>query len=406
LSHPSTPPRDQGRAVKGVFVTPNPQNNRGDPHNRLIQDDRLRRGEIGGAHLDYRSTNAGRHETLYAGDRVALVTGVEDRGQRVANGRKGTITRIDEEHRRAVVALDDGKAVRIDVPVAAPMVPIRLSYAGHACRLQGAEAPVVLVAPGNRTTSLESAYSSLSRGQEEIHVFADTTTHGPDPLAHLAERWSHPDPKRTATARAREAAQLATGSTGPDPYGDLRPDDHERRLSGPMTGRQQTYLAHLAGATGEEIPMGLTKAQASRLITELQQRTGREVPDWAQQAATELAELPTIGEGQRSPAPPPPAIEQLSQRPGADGPRRHEAGQQWRRTQDRQHNALPASLTLPEPNFEPAPAKLAAPPPSFEPEPAELSPPPPNFDPDREMGYELSLKRRLRPPKPNTEAEG
>lgn len=64
-----------------------------DTYNRLIQNDRLRRGEIGGAHLDYRSTNAGRHETLYVGD-------VEDRGKRVVDGRKGTIARIDESQRR------------------------------------------------------------------------------------------------------------------------------------------------------------------------------------------------------------------------------------------------------------------------------------------------------------------
>jgi hypothetical protein len=124
--------RDQGRSVTDLFVNTDTSNERVDTYNRLIQDDRLARGEIGGAHLDYRATNTGRHETLYAGDRIALVTGVEDRGQRVANGRKGTIARIDTEHRRALVSLDGGKTVRIDVPVAAPMVPIRLCYAGHA----------------------------------------------------------------------------------------------------------------------------------------------------------------------------------------------------------------------------------------------------------------------------------
>jgi hypothetical protein len=227
--------RDQGREVTDLFVNTDTSNERVDTFNRLIQDDRLRRGEIGGAHMDYRSTDAGRHETLYVGDRIALVTGVEDRSNRLANGRKGTIARIDTEHRRAFVALDEGKVVRIDVPVAAPLVPIRLCYAGHACRLQGAEAPVVLVVPGNGTTSLESAYSSLSRGQEEIHVFADTTTHGPDPLAHLAKRWAHPEPKRTATARARDAAEIATGGGAADPYADLRPETDERRLNGPMT---------------------------------------------------------------------------------------------------------------------------------------------------------------------------
>jgi conjugative relaxase-like TrwC/TraI family protein len=354
--------RDQGRAVTDLFVNTDTSNERVDTYNRLIQDDRLRRGEVGGAHLDYRSTNAGRHETLYAGDRVALVTGVEDRGQRVANGRKGTIVRIDEENRRAVVALDDGKAVRIDVAVSAPMVPIRLCYAGHACRLQGAEAPVVLVVPGNGSTSLESAYSSLSRGQEEIHVFADTTTHGPDPLAHLAERWAHPEPKRTATARARDAAEIATGATGVDPYTDLRPGGDEPALTGPMTGRQQAYLAHLAADAGEKPPKGLSKAEASRLITELQRRSGREVPEWAQQAAAELAELPTIATSERSPAPPP----TLERAAGGDPGLEHETEVSTRHSPDRAKEPLPQS-------------KL----------------PPPTFDPDRNRGHGLDHHRAL-----------
>jgi hypothetical protein len=387
--------RDQGRPVTDLFVNTDTSNERVDTYNRLIQDDRLHRGEIGGAHLDYRSTNAGRHETLYAGDRVALVAGVEDRGQRVANGRKGTILRIDEEHRRAVVALDDGKAVRIDVPVSAPMVPIRLCYAGHACRLQGAEAPVVLVVPGDGTTSLESAYSSLSRGQEEIHVFADTTTHGPDPLAHLAERWAHPEPKRSATARARELAEQTVSGNGPDPYGDLRPDDQERCLSGPMTRRQQSYLAHLLG---EEPPRDLTKAEASTWITELQERSGRDVPEWAQQAAAELAELPTIDEVDRSPAPPPAAPERKAE---VERRRPDQA-----KTSEPQ---LPQSL-LPPPTFDPdrgrgsgrqtEMARRHRPDAEKETLPQSLLAPP-TFDPDRGRGVELerqrALERSLRP---------
>ena len=43
----------------------------------------------------------------------------------------------------------------------------------------------------------------------------------------------------------------------------------------PMTGPQQSYLETLAREAGEEIPEGLTKAQASELIDRLQQQTGR-----------------------------------------------------------------------------------------------------------------------------------
>jgi hypothetical protein len=43
----------------------------------------------------------------------------------------------------------------------------------------------------------------------------------------------------------------------------------------PMTGPQASYLSTLCQEAGEPFDEGLTKAQASRRIEELQQRTGR-----------------------------------------------------------------------------------------------------------------------------------
>ncbi|BBZ43941.1 DUF3072 domain-containing protein [Mycobacterium parmense] len=43
----------------------------------------------------------------------------------------------------------------------------------------------------------------------------------------------------------------------------------------PMTGPQRSYLRTLGQEAGEQIPDNLTKAAASSLIDELQQRTGR-----------------------------------------------------------------------------------------------------------------------------------
>jgi len=43
----------------------------------------------------------------------------------------------------------------------------------------------------------------------------------------------------------------------------------------PMTGAQASYLETLAREAGEELGAGLTKAEASKLIDELQDRTGR-----------------------------------------------------------------------------------------------------------------------------------
>ena len=43
----------------------------------------------------------------------------------------------------------------------------------------------------------------------------------------------------------------------------------------PMTGAQRSYLHTLAEEAGEEVPEDMTKAEASRRIDELQERTGR-----------------------------------------------------------------------------------------------------------------------------------
>ncbi|MEZ0334750.1 MAG: DUF3072 domain-containing protein [Gemmatimonadales bacterium] len=43
----------------------------------------------------------------------------------------------------------------------------------------------------------------------------------------------------------------------------------------PMTGAQESYLNTLASEAGEEIDADLTKAEASKLIDELQDKTGR-----------------------------------------------------------------------------------------------------------------------------------
>ena len=43
----------------------------------------------------------------------------------------------------------------------------------------------------------------------------------------------------------------------------------------PMTGAQRSYLHTLAEEAGEEVSDDLTKAEASKRIDELQERTGR-----------------------------------------------------------------------------------------------------------------------------------
>ncbi len=62
-----------------------------------------------------------------------------------------------------------------------------------------------------------------------------------------------------------------------DASGSNRIKDPEEWTTGeePMTGAQESYLNTLAAEAGEEVEPGLTKAEASKRIDELQDRTGR-----------------------------------------------------------------------------------------------------------------------------------
>jgi len=53
--------------------------------------------------------------------------------------------------------------------------------------------------------------------------------------------------------------------------------DPDRWVTGdePMTGAQRSYLHTLAEEAGEEVDNELTKAEASKKIDELQEKTGR-----------------------------------------------------------------------------------------------------------------------------------
>jgi hypothetical protein len=65
-----------------------------------------------------------------------------------------------------------------------------------------------------------------------------------------------------------------TESTGTGPA-EKDPDDWTTGDE-PMTGPQQSYLQTLAQQAGEDAPSSeLTKAEASKLIDELQEKTGR-----------------------------------------------------------------------------------------------------------------------------------
>ena len=65
--------------------------------------------------------------------------------------------------------------------------------------------------------------------------------------------------------------------TDPEPPGSNAVKDPEDWVTGdePMTGAQASYLETLAREAGQDPPKDLTKAEASKLIESLQEKTGR-----------------------------------------------------------------------------------------------------------------------------------
>jgi len=78
---------------------------------------------------------------------------------------------------------------------------------------------------------------------------------------------SEPDAAASGTPRPA-ASEGVTPSPEKDPADWVTGDE-------PMTGPQASYLSTLAQEAGREVPTELTKADASRLIDELQAETGR-----------------------------------------------------------------------------------------------------------------------------------
>ena len=72
----------------------------------------------------------------------------------------------------------------------------------------------------------------------------------------MAKKPAQPQPDTSPSNTIKDPAEWTTGDE-------------------PMTGAQQSYLHTLAAEAGETVEEGLTKAEASKRIDELQEKTGR-----------------------------------------------------------------------------------------------------------------------------------
>jgi hypothetical protein len=88
---------------------------------------------------------------------------------------------------------------------------------------------------------------------------------------------SSPEQTDQTTATEEQPAGAPGGAPGGPAGGSSaeKPTDQWATGDEPMTGPQASYLSTLAREAGQEVPDGLTKAQASDLIDELQGKSQR-----------------------------------------------------------------------------------------------------------------------------------
>jgi conjugative relaxase-like TrwC/TraI family protein len=272
------------RGLNGVKIVTDTSNATIDTLNSLCQAQRHRAGELSWPTVELVDRQTGRREQVYTGDRVCFIRPyrAED-GERVANGTAGTIAHVDLGIRRVTVACDDGRQVSVELEGREWAQPLRLGYAGHALRLQGGQAEVVLMLPGSWQTSRQSAYSMATRCVEELHVFVDRDSQCTgeyalhEPLAALAQRWTRDARKLSASERLADLER----DEEPAPAGDAARRADTLLHSGwePLCTAQSHELAHLED-NGAHLRLGLPE-EAARMRALARELAALGAPAWS-----------------------------------------------------------------------------------------------------------------------------
>jgi hypothetical protein len=248
------------RGLDGVKIVADTSNHTIDTLNSLCQARRRQDGELSWPTTELVDRDAGRREQVYTGDQVRFIRPYQaEDGERVANGTAGTVTHVDLALRRVTVGCDDGRQVPVALGGREWAQPLRLGYAGHALRLQGGQAEVVLVLPGSWQTSRQSAYSMATRCVEQLHVFVDRDSQcigeyaQHEPLAALAQRWTRDARKHAATERLADLER----EKEPTPLGDAvrRADTTPHRGWEPLCTAQPHERADLDNDGRVHLPL-------------------------------------------------------------------------------------------------------------------------------------------------------
>lgn len=154
--------------------------------NARIQHLRKDRGELSPDHVAHPDPDI--HYALHTGDRVAFVAPHREDGQRrVENGTTGQILAADRDINGVMVGLD-GSDRQVAV-FGADLDRLRLGYAHHVHRVQGATVEHTIAVTGGWQTNAQATYVLASRARQTTHwhVNRDDLGHdGTTPTASTA----------------------------------------------------------------------------------------------------------------------------------------------------------------------------------------------------------------------------
>ena len=157
--------------------------------NARAQHYRAERGELG----DIEAEIPGVHYGIRAGDRVAMIDQHRQPGtDRIENGARGEVIDINEAG-EVLIQFDATNQWRTLAPD--DLASLRLGYAGHIYRAQGATVTRTLVVTGGWQTGKEPAYVEASRAREGTDWYVNradlgTTGHDSDRIKRLARDMS------------------------------------------------------------------------------------------------------------------------------------------------------------------------------------------------------------------------
>jgi ATP-dependent exoDNAse (exonuclease V) alpha subunit len=209
-----------------VVMLTDASNDELDRLNAQAQQRRAEAGELG----QRRARLPGRPYDLAAGDEVILTGQLRTPGEeRVENGTRGTVQRVDDRTDHVVLRTDDPKPR--DVAFSTKhFADVRLAYAQHVYKAQGLTTDRALVLMGGWQSDRERAYVALSRARERTDVYVSREDLGHDGVdadlhRRLAERVAVSNAQQPSVSRApipagerferpghRSAARDANGS--------------------------------------------------------------------------------------------------------------------------------------------------------------------------------------------------